>query len=425
MSVSVDASWVCRPPGVSSWLRRPCLAALLLALSFALTACPSSRRVSEAPGAGQVTPPPGAAQPQIEAALPVAPAVPTGPVPQVGTRIGLLLPLSGPNAELGKHLRQAAELALFESGNDDLGLVVRDSEQTAGGPAPAAQQLLAGGVRLILGPVFSPSVAAAAPAARAAGVNLISFSTDRSVAGSGVFVMGILPGLQVERVVGYAGRQGIRRFAALLPGTPYGQTVASALNGAVSRFGGTVVQTAYYDPGASDLSPTVRQLAAYAKPTGAGFQAILLPEGGLRLQTIAPLLPFYDVDPAQVRFLGTMGWYEPGTGREPALVGGWFAAPAPEPWEAFAARYQAVYGEAPPRLASVAYDAATLAAALARTGDFSLAALTRPSGFLGTDGIFRFLPDGSVERGLAVFEVERDGFRVIEPAPRTFDELIY
>ena len=78
----------------------------------------------------------------------------------------------------------------------------------------------------------------------------------------------------------------------------------------------------------------------------------------------------------------------------PKLGKFWFAAPPPDSWNAFAQKFQATYGKAPPRIASIAYDATTLAAALARTGDFSIPALTQPSGFLGVDGIFRFLPDG-------------------------------
>ena len=57
--------------------------------------------------------------------------------------------------------------------------------------------------------------------------------------------------------------------------------------------------------------------------------------------------------------------------------------------------------------------------------DFSAVALTDPAGFAGVDGIFRFKPDGTVERGLAIMEV-RDGFvDVREPAPRSFDDVIY
>ena len=74
-------------------------------------------------------------------------------------------------------------------------------------------------------------------------------------------------------------------------------------------------------------------------------------------------------------------------------------------------------------MANTAYDAAALAATLARAeggADFSAAALTQPSGFAGHDGIFRFLPDGTAERGLAVLEVGPRAATVVSPAPETF-----
>ncbi|HLB80738.1 MAG TPA: penicillin-binding protein activator, partial [Dongiaceae bacterium] len=301
---------------------------------------------------------------------------------------------------------------------------------------------------------------AVTPAAREARINVIAFSTDRKVAGDGVFVMGLLPSVQVERIVGYAYAQGLRRYAALAPDTPYGRTVVEALQGAASRAGGAVVAVEYYDPAAADVAPAVRRLARYEARSATlvaqrealaggqdqasqealtrlgqyaavgelGFDAVLLAEGGDRLRAVAPLLPYYDIDPARVRFLGTALFAEPGLGTEPALVGSWFAAPAQAAWDAFAARYRAAYGAAPPRLAGLAYDATALAAALAgRFGgaDFDVDALTRPSGFVGVDGIFRFRPDGTAERGLAVFELQRDRLVTLDPAPDFFGELLY
>ena len=52
--------------------------------------------------------------------------------------------------------------------------------------------------------------------------------------------------------------------------------------------------------------------------------------------------------------------------------------------------------------------------------DFSIATLTAASGFAGRDGIFRFAGDGVIERGLAVLEVQRQGFKVIDKAPEVF-----
>ena len=162
------------------------------------------------------------------------------------------------------------------------------------------------------------------------------------------------------------------------------------------------------------------------------FDAVFLPLGGRELLTAAPLLAFYDVDPADVRYLGTALWYDEGLALEPTLQGGWFAAPQPDLWESFLGRYRENFGEEPPRLASLAYDATALAAVLARQAEglpagevFAYDRLTNPNGFAGVDGIFRLLPDGRVQRALAVLEIHREGMVVVDPAPTTFESVVF
>jgi branched-chain amino acid transport system substrate-binding protein len=107
----------------------------------------------------------------------------------------------------------------------------------------------------------------------------------------------------------------------------------------------------------------------------------------------------------------------------PQMQGAWFSAPDNSGFDAFAQRYKAKFNSDPARLATLAYDAVTLAAALARNGGpdpFNQAALTNVSGFNGADGVFRFRADGTNERGLAVMEIAEDGAKVISPAPRSF-----
>ena len=114
-----------------------------------------------------------------------------------------------------------------------------------------------------------------------------------------------------------------------------------------------------------------------------------------------------------MRLLGSGLWDIPDIGSEPALVGGWFASSPPEARLDFERRYSATYGHNPPRLASLGYDAAALAAVLARLPSggepFSQQAILNPSGFTGVDGLFRFTPGGLVQRGLAVLQVEPQG----------------
>lgn len=375
-----------------------------------------------------------------------------------GIKIAILLPLSGASANIGAALLDAAQMALFDVGDDRIILLPKDTRGTPESAARAARDALAEGAELILGPVFSRSVAAAAPIAQQHGVNMIAFSTDRSVAGRGVFLFGFLPREQVDRVVQYAVSQGLMRFAALVPETAYGNAILDALHQATRRRGAAVVQVETYPDDGENPHQAVRRLASYearrkalmqerkrlksSKDPGAeallerlegletlgelDYDAVIVPEGGDRLRSVALLLPYYDIDPGKIRFLGTGLWDDETIGREPALVGGWFAAVPPDLSKTFADRYAGVYTHRPPRIASIAYDAMALAALIAAEpslggeGRFSASKFTAATGFTGANGLFRLRSDGLAERGLAVVEVRRDGPRVIDPPPDTF-----
>jgi ABC-type branched-subunit amino acid transport system substrate-binding protein len=368
------------------------------------------------PGGGQAAAP--AAPPSattIGPAMGPTTALPAGPkIPGATATVGLLVPLSGPNAALGQALTQAAEMALFESGDQTTALVIHDTEAPAGAGA-AAQMAIDQGANILLGPVFAAHARLVGPIAAAAQVPVIAFTTDKSVAGPGLYVMGILPGLQIEREVGYSASQGFKRFAALLPNSPYGHTVADALGPATARYNAAQAQIEYYDPNAVEFSQVVQKLAADGP-----FDALLIPEGGARLRSIAPMLGFYNIDTAKIKLLGSALWTDPNLATEPALIGAWFAAPSATAWTGFSQRYRAAYASDPPRLASLAYDAMTMATTLAKMGKLGDSVLTRSDGFTGIDGAFRFRPDGLVERNLDIVELRTSGFVVKDPAPKDF-----
>jgi ABC-type branched-subunit amino acid transport system substrate-binding protein len=394
---------------LEAWLvLRSGMAALFLVMVvLALAACarPSQRSI------------PSPTPPAQGAMLP-APAPPVGPQvamePTGAVKVGLLLPMTGQQAELGQSLYKAAELALFDIAEENFVLVTRDTQSTPEGAAAAAREALNEGVQLILGPVFGADAQRVAPATRAAGVSIITFSTDRNVAGPGVYVMGILPSLQVQRIVNYAARQDLRRIGALVPANAYGQAVVDALQEAAPRAGVEVGTTTTYDPGADDKAFYASQLAA------AGYQAVLIPEGGESLKAMAPALF------GSTQLLGTTLWDDPALASLPYLQGAWFAAPPADRRASFEQKYASLHGKTPPRLATIVYDAVALAAALSKANiGFGPNALAQPGGFSGLDGIFRFRPDGTVERGLAVMEFANGRIVVRDPAAASFDEIIF
>lgn len=361
--------------------------------------------------------PPQTAEPKPQ----LMPLTPSGEVP---VKVGLLLPLSGDAAPIGNALLDAAMLAVFDVGDSRLTLLPRDTQGTTEGAAAAAEAALQEGASLLLGPLYAHSVSAVAPLARARGVNIVAFSTNRAVAGDGVYLIGFVPDQQVRRIVDYAGARGLRRLAVLVPESPYGSTVSLAAEQAAPSAGMTVAQTESFPVEGGKADPAVRRLAQRFKVDP--FDALLLAEGGGTLRAVAPLLPYHDVSPSKVKLLGTGLWDDPQLAREPTLIGGWYAAPSPSAGRNFLDRFEQTYGRRPPRIASLAYDATALAAVLAQGGEvprFDAASLGNPSGFAGVDGIFRFGADGVAERGLAVIEITRNGPRVLDDAPESFQAL--
>ena len=89
------------------------------------------------------------------------------PQPPPEVRVGLLLPLTGPAAELAQDMLDAAQMALFDVGANDLILLPRDTAGTPDGARQAAEQVIAEGAAVILGPLFNQAVSAVSPIAAA------------------------------------------------------------------------------------------------------------------------------------------------------------------------------------------------------------------------------------------------------------------
>lgn len=359
--------------------------------------------------------------------------LPSGGLPQqtfgqqgvAGTpvKVALLLPLSSKNARVrsvAKSLKEAAELALFDFSTPNVVLVPKDTRGTAAGATFAATQAIDEGAQLILGPLRAQATRAAGQVARARNVPVVSFSTTESVAGNGVYLLSFLPSLDVTRIVEFAASRGIRKFSALVPANGYGNVVAGDINKILQEGDGTLFSVERFKPRSSGIAKPVRRLAKLT----AQFDALLIATGPPLLGKVASKFEqAVGTDGKRIQLLGTGVWNDPAILSEPALQGAWFAGPTPGTRQVFEQRYQSTYGRSPPQIASLSYDAVSLAAALARGPagqQFSQSQMTDPNGFAGVDGLFRFRADGRIERGLAVLQVTPQGFSVIDPPPRRF-----
>jgi ABC-type branched-subunit amino acid transport system substrate-binding protein len=339
-------------------------------------------------------------------------ATPGLPVDTERHRVALLVPQTGPDAPVGTSIANATTLALLDSRSDRVRITIYD---TGAGAAAAAEQAIAEGNKLILGPLLADDVRAVQPIARAANVPLISFSNDSSVAGNGTYLLGFEPGQAVNRVVAHARAQGLSRFGALVPRSTYGERALASLRSAVTAAGGTLVASEAYDRSATGVSGAARRLSS-----AGAMDAVLIADSGQTAIRAVPLLRSGGTTGA--RILGTELWNtESALAASTPMRGAWFASVSDGLFGQMATRYRERYGNAPYRLASMGYDAVLLTVRMTRDWRpgtaFPQNRLFAAEGFGGIDGIFRFDQRGIAQRALEVSEVRAGGFTVVDPAP--------
>ncbi|MCA3437276.1 MAG: penicillin-binding protein activator [Rhodobacter sp.] len=339
-------------------------------------------------------------------------------------QVALLVPSGSGQASdeyLARSLENAARLAMADLGGVRVDLRVYPTAGQASQAASAAAQAVSDGARIILGPVFAQEANAAGNAVASSGVSILSFSNNPAIAGGNVFVLGTTFPNIANRLSRYAVRQGKGNIMILHDRTPAGDIGRAAIEAGIAAASGSVAGVMGNEFSQNGIVEAAPAMAAAARSNGANALFLTADTAG-SLPLLTQLLRDNGLSPAVIQFVGLTRWdIPPATLALPGVQGGWFALPDPSLYEQYVQRYTAAYGTPPHPVSGLAYDGIAAIGALARSGGgLSAAALTQGSGFAGVTGVFRLLPDGSNERGLAVAEIRNNQVVVIDPAPRSF-----
>ncbi|MDM7255328.1 MAG: penicillin-binding protein activator, partial [Paracoccus sp. (in: a-proteobacteria)] len=293
----------------------------------------------------------------------------------------------------------------------------------AGQAAATAQKAVAEGAKIILGPLHGDAANAAGLAVAPQNVNESAFSNNPAIAGGNVFVFGNTVQNSAYRLVKYAGGQGKRRIMIVAEDDPAGQIGAAAIQTAIARNGAQVAGQANHAVSMEGIDRIVPSVAAAAK-SGNVDAIFMTANQGAVLPYLTEALNKAGVSSATTQMMGLTRWDQPAARLQlPGVQEGWFAVPDTTLRAQFDQRYRAAYGEAPHELGSLAYDGVAAIASLVRAGKanaLTSRGLTQGSGFAGVNGVFRFRPDGTNERGLAIATIRNKQLVILDPAPRSF-----
>ena len=383
----------------------------------------------------------------------------TQPPPQV--RVAMLVPRTGLGAKEGRDLINAAIMALFDFKNDLLDLRIYDTKGQADVATMMAKTAMKDGADIIVGPLLSASVEAVSAELKDKNIPIISFSNNLDVASAQTHITGFVPKQQVRRLLDHARQEKLMRIAMLFPDNAYGRLIAQKMQNYAPEYGVQLVKTMAFKPGAIDYSQQIRQFANYNQRRWQrkqkiarlqnrndrasqaalrflqqsdtdgppNYDAVLLAvTDDISLRNLSAQLAFFDVAPPDVRILGLQLWDSfANLHQEPALIGAHFVAPDAIGRQDFVRKFERLYGTKPYRLSSIGYDVMSVISMMGvadKAGEnwdnFDQKILAHPQGFFGVEGLFRLMPDGISERGLAIMEVRKNGVQLLKDAPKRF-----
>ena len=277
-------------------------------------------------------------------------------------------------------------------------------------------------------------------------VMFFSFSSKSSLAKDCIYLLNFFPKNEVSQLLSYLNEDA--KVALLYPENEYGYLINSFIDNIIFESSAILVNRSSYKNDLSNVREAIKELGKYElrkyelnrqkqilsskkddkskvrlqklqkfKTTSDyDFTHILIADYGLNLLQVAPLLPYYDIDPNIVQFMGTGVMDDKTFFYEPSLQGAIFPGIPETSRINIMNNYMEIYDDGFLRISTLPYDLIGLINFIFRKeyklGDV-IKLLNNPNKkFDGIDGNFYF-KDNMIERDLNILKINNGNSFVI------------
>ncbi|TPI26213.1 ABC transporter substrate-binding protein [Mesorhizobium sp. B3-1-6] len=328
------------------------------------------------------------------------------------TKVAMLLPLSAPGStgENGRKMYDGARLAMADLGDKLLTLTIEDTRGDSGYAKDlAVKAITSGTAKVVIGP---SELAAAQHLAKLSGSKRppVLALADNFAGGPGVYSVRLSEADSAAAGAAAIASKGARKFVLMVPSGADSSPIESRVANALSIYGATLAVTLPYsatDGGAkvvSDMGSLVEAPDAVVVACGDGSPIAVL-----------SALKAKGIPGKAVTLIGTDRWLE--RPMDPLYEGAYIATLDEGETGPIADRFKATYKYQPDVNVAYAYDMVALSAGIASSAGpdgFSKRVLENATGFRGSTGLFRFRSDGSSQRSMPFFKVEKGQLKLVE-----------
>ena len=358
-----------------------------------------------------------------------------------------MLPLSGEHSEIGNLILNAIEMAVFQTEENKLELHIKDTEAKSDKAKKVLSELIDEGVKVVIGPLFSKSLAAIQSDVASKNINIFALTNNINLRNKGIWIFGVDPQAQTEKVLRYALEKGSKNIAALLPQNAYGLLLFDTITSFTQANLMKIEKIEFYNFSLESQRKTaqkisdgfkdyklyldkikeqdneeekVNEVLFMEKP----FDSVFIAAAGQNLTVLSSQLQYNNVDPKIVQYLGISSWEDSSILNEPALEGGVFVTTSEMYQKKIKLIYKNSFNKEMPKIAMIAYDIVALLGLLNNLGsNFNIYDLVNDEGYIGLRGLFRLKKNGVVERAFQLKKIKNKKFTILKKANNQFSGL--
>jgi len=354
-------------------------------------------------------------------------------------KIGLLVPLTGKNSDIGQSIIKAVRLAINQINNLSIEIIPRDTASSPEVTLRSAKELGSLGVKIVIGPVFNKNLIYLDELNELIFLSLTNKSNNRS---KNIINAGINATSQLNAIKKFIELKQIKKTIFLTPDVNYKKEIEQA----ISRSKIKIIKNYTYSTDPTQLTKQIEIITEYKKRKqnledevkrleestevnkekiierlkkndtlgGVKFDSVIIADFDESLKSVTTSLLYTDISPKEKYLITLNQWFDESLLKEVSSQPLYFPSINKKNYEDFSAEYFDKYNQYPNQLSFLSFDLVGLVYYLILQNNSIVdeKIFTKKTLFKGRVGIFE-IKNNKINHVLNFYKVEDEKFKKI------------
>ena len=354
-------------------------------------------------------------------------------------RIGLLVPLTGKDAEIGQSIIKATRLAINKIDDDKIEILPKDTESNALKTFSAAKELREVGAKIVIGPIFNKNLNYLD---KFEDMIFLSLTNKNINNPKNIISAGINATSQLNSIVKFQKLNDIKRTILLTPNEDYKEEILNSVLESKIK----LKWKYFYDTDPTLLTKKIEEITRYPQRKqnlkdeikrledsnetnkekkvenlkkkhalgGINFDSVIIADFDQNLKSVTTSLLYTDVSPERIYYMTFNQWFDESLLKETSIQPIYFPSINKENFDSFSQNYKKIYDEFPNELSFLSYDLIGLVYYIIFKNNFIVneKIFYKKNKFKGKIGIFE-INKNRINHVLNFYKIEDEKFKKI------------